>query len=63
MSESPKTTTTNIKFKRIECPFNLETIFTMQFSTQGLKSVLEFILEHIGTLDETTVDHLAKLVK
>jgi len=29
----------------------------MQYNVSGLKSVLEFILEHIGTLDETTGEH------
>ena len=45
-------------FKKIECPFDLEAIFTLQFNTTGLKSVLEFILEHIGTLDEQTAEFL-----
>lgn len=35
----------------------------MQYSVQGLKSVLEFILEHLGTLDESVADHLDRLIK
>ena len=40
-------------FKKIVCPFDLDQVFSMQYSVQGLKAVLEFILENIGTLDET----------
>ena len=43
---------TKVTFKNIEFPFDLDAIFTMQFSTDGLKKVIEFILEHIGTLDD-----------
>lgn len=50
-------------FKKIECPFDLESIFTLQFNTSGLKSVLEFILEHIGTLDEQTAEHYSAFLK
>jgi hypothetical protein len=39
-------------FKKLVCPFDLDAIFSLQFSTQGLKSVLEFIFEHMGTMDE-----------
>jgi hypothetical protein len=39
-------------FKKVVCPFDLDAIFSMQFSTQGLKTVLEFIFEHLGTQDE-----------
>jgi hypothetical protein len=41
----------------------LDAVFSMQYSVQGLKSVLEFILEHLGTLDESVADHLEKLIK
>lgn len=44
-------------FKKIECPFDLDQVFSMQYSVQGLKSVLEFILENLGTLDETLGGH------
>lgn len=39
-------------FKKIVCPFDLDAIFSLQFNTEGLKSVLEFIFEHLGTQDE-----------
>jgi len=44
-------------FKKIECPFDLDAVFTMQYSTEGLKSVLEFILENLGTLDMSVGEH------
>lgn len=40
-------------FKKLVCPFDLEQVFSMQYSVQGLKSVLEFILDNLGTVDET----------
>lgn len=52
--EQPSTTVKNRFFKKLECPFDLDAVFSMQYSVQGLKSVLEFILEHIGDLDELT---------
>ena len=45
-------------FKKIECPFDLDAVFSMQYSVAGLKSVLEFIMEHLGTLDESVSDQL-----
>ena len=33
-----------------ECPFDLETVFTLQYSTEGLKGVLSWIIEHLGNL-------------
>jgi hypothetical protein len=51
MSQEQVTSNGHVTFKRIECPFDLEAIFTLQFDTSGLKSVLQFILEQIGTLD------------
>jgi hypothetical protein len=50
-------------FKKIVCPFDLEAIFSLQYSVTGLKSVLEFILEHIGTLDEKQAENLDKINK
>ena len=32
-----------VSFRKMEIPFDLDTIFTMQYNVQGLKSVLEFI--------------------
>lgn len=47
-------TSTKVKFTKIDCPFDLDAIFTLNYSTEGLKGVLEFILEHIGKLQEET---------
>ena len=41
--ERPKVT-----FRKLECPFDLQTIFTLQVDTENLRGVLEFILEHLG---------------
>lgn len=35
---------------KLECPFDLETVFTMQYSTEGLKGVLSWIIENLGDL-------------
>ena len=35
---------------KFECPFDLETVFTLQYSTDGLKGVLGWIIEHLGQL-------------
>jgi hypothetical protein len=32
--------------------FDLDAVFSMQYSVQGLKDVIEFILENLGSLDE-----------
>jgi hypothetical protein len=34
----------------LECPFDLETVFTMQYSTDGLKGVLKWIIENMGEM-------------
>ena len=39
---------------KLECPFDLETVFTMQYSTDGLKGVLSWIIEHLGDLNQKT---------
>jgi len=39
-------------FKKLVVPFDLDSIFSMQYSTQGLKAVLEFIFEHMGDWDD-----------
>ena len=54
MSDNNNPAYTNVskaKFTRIECPFDLEAIFTLSYNTDGLKGVLEFILEHLGKFD------------
>lgn len=33
---------------KLECPFDLETVFTMQYSTEGLKGVLTWIIDNLG---------------
>ena len=40
-----------VKFAgKLECPFDLETVFEMQVNTDNLKGVLNWIIEHLGTL-------------
>jgi len=53
----------SVSFHKLEIPFDLDSIFTMQYNVQGLKSVLEFILEHLGELKQTSQDSLASLGK
>ena len=48
------TTTSKVKFTKINCPFDLDAIFTLNYNTDGLKGVLEFILEHLGKLTDET---------
>ena len=36
---------------KLECPFDLETVFTLQYSTDGLKGVLSWIIDNLGDLD------------
>ena len=50
-------------FRKFECPFDLESIFTMQYNVQGLKSVLEFILEHMGEMKQSTAAALQATLK
>ena len=47
-----KVATNKVTFKKLVCPFDLDSIFSMQYSVSGLKSVLEFIIEN---LDSSTV--------
>ena len=53
---------------KLECPFDLETVFTMQYSTEGLKGVLTWIIEHLndlnsglGNLDKKTAEQIKQL--
>ena len=41
-----------VSFRKLDVPFDLESIFTMQFDVSGLRAVLEFILEHLGNFKE-----------
>jgi hypothetical protein len=45
-----------IKYTRIDCPFDLEQVLQISYSSTGLKSVLEFILD---TCSETRAEALA----
>ena len=46
-SETIKSTIQGGQLK-LECPFDLETVFTMQYSTEGLKGVLSWIIDNLG---------------
>lgn len=35
----------------LECPFDLEAVFTLQYSTEGLKGVLKWIIDHLADLN------------
>ena len=45
-----------------ECPFDLETVFTLQYSTEGLKGVLQWIIDNLGTM-RGDLNGLDKLLK
>ena len=47
----------------LNCPFDLETIFTMQYSTENLKGVLSWIIEHLGNLDAKLAAKVAQIDK
>ena len=52
-----------VSFRKLDVPFDLESIFTLQFDVSGLRQVLEFILEHLGTYKDEFGDikkHLEK---
>jgi phenylalanine-4-hydroxylase len=51
----------SVTFHKLEVPFDLDSIFTMQYNVSGLKAVLEFILEHLGELKQSSMDTLASL--
>lgn len=40
------------KFRKISCPYDLQTIFTVSVDTENLKGLLEFILDHLGEQQE-----------
>ena len=42
---------------KLVCPFDLDTIFSLQYSVQGLRSVLEFIIDNLGTVDEKAIKY------
>ena len=48
MTDKKPTEPAKVKFRRIECPFDLQTIFTVAVDSENLKGLLEFILDHLG---------------
>jgi hypothetical protein len=36
-----------VEFKKVKCPFDLEKVFSVQFNTNGLREVLEYIFEQL----------------
>ena len=56
MTEEKEKSGSRLVFKKLECPFDLETVFTLQYSTEGLKGVLEWIIENLGNLNTTVGD-------
>jgi hypothetical protein len=46
---------------RFECPFDLETIFTVQVDMKNLKGILEFILERLGKEAKHNTDQDKKI--
>lgn len=48
---------------KLECPFDLETVFTMQYSTEGLKGVLSWIIDNLGELKTGMSDLDKKLAE
>ena len=41
---------------KLECPFDLETVFTLQYSTEGLKGVLTWIIDLLGEQGQKVSD-------
>ena len=48
MAEQKPTEPSKVKFRKLECPFDLQTIFTVQVDMDNLRGLLEFILAHLG---------------
>ena len=40
-----------VRITKIECPFDLKAVLEINLNQKGLKSVLEFILDHLGELE------------
>jgi len=40
----------------LECPFDLEAVFTLQYSTDGLKGVLKWIIDHLSECKQSVAD-------
>ena len=46
---------------KLECRFDLEAVFTLQYSTEGLKGVLAWIIDNLGDLKGNLSDLDAKV--
>ena len=51
-----------VKFRKLECPFDLQTIFTLQVDTENLRGLLEFILDHLGENKQQVGDLNEKMI-
>ena len=47
-----KKETGKVTFKKLVIPFDLDQIFSIQYSVSGLKMAIEFILENLGDQNE-----------
>ena len=53
-------TSETAKYK-VECPFDLEAIFTVSIDTKNLKGIIEFILERLGVHEGHHAKHMTKI--
>ena len=51
----------NTSRTKLTCPFDLETVFTLQYSTEGLKGVLEWIIDNVGQMDAKMTNKLKQV--
>ena len=49
------------KFRKISCPYDLQTIFTVTVDTENLKGLLEFILDNLGDQNEAITETNVKV--
>jgi hypothetical protein len=47
-----------LRKKVVECPFDLDTVLELNYSTAGLKQCLEFIFDHLGELKGESAQHI-----
>ena len=47
----------------LECPFDLETVFTLNYSTEGLKGVLKWIIDNLNNVDTLLKSKVATIDK
>ena len=45
------------------CPVNLAEVFTMQYSTEKLQVVLEWIIEHLGKIDSKLEAKIPQIIQ